>query len=535
MGVTSILRLGAGWTRFLQVDELQLLHLSWLRGDGSQPAVDHFVPQFSLLVDELELMWRVVGSNFEGVWVARTQMWLVSLAILWVTFKLARRLFGRDAAIGAVVALSLFTTFNDRALDVRSDGFIALSWLLAFLWLAPGGKKRPVLAGLAFAIGFAFNFKAVAVLPFIGLMALAPDEDDVAWVRGALKRGTLLAAGIVAGLGAYLLFLAVRGDVGLYFDTLKLNFSVSTGEFEAPLWKYLKQSLGRNIPFYLLFFEGLMLAALGAWNARKWTALLWLIPIVHSLVFLKVNPTFYPYNFVNIAPFWALLVGLAVSHWLSRPGVLVLGLTMLAMLPLYRQVFLLEPTIGGQYDVNEFASTVTQPEDHVYDASGMILFRRGPFNWRMHSATRPWYNRGWYRVADQLAEHPPRLVLYGYRTGWLTKPDRLFLRTHYPTAGGIGISGWKASPAALARGPVSAELLLPGRYRIVTSPRGKELEFAIDGVAYTEPLELARGAHQVAWKGAGPAPKLMIYWAPPGMEEALTQMGRPEVWYSFHY
>lgn len=532
VAVVAAVRLGIAMVRFLQVDELQILHLAWLRTDGSVPGVDHAFPQFSLLIDLLEPMWYLLGPSLSGVWVARLGMWLLSLAILAAVGWWARRTLGPEVALGTLVTLSALTDFNERVIEIRSDGALVLLWVLAFGLLArktsEGFRYRAaLLAGGLGALAFAFNFKSLTVLPFLALAALLPEQDQPWRPRAALGRAAALGAGFTAGVSLYLLYLQARGDLHLFAETLARNLAVSgDARIRMEPWSYLFTSEIRNVPFYLLMPLGIGLLL---WRSRALSRLQWAPPLLFSAFYFWLNPTFFPYNFVDVGPFWALAAGAGLAWLLARLpnpwGVLaplvLLGVALLRLVPV------LQPTLGDQMTVNRFAMSVTSPEDRVYDTSGLILFRRGPYHWRLHSLMLHRYYDGAFSMSRELERRPWRLTLPSYRTDWLTREDKLVLRSFYPFPhANVGVLGWVfPSRKLVEERQVRFPVLLPGRYRLLTEHLPEDA-FLLDGQPVRGPTELETGEHRLELLDEAPAedPRIALVWAPEEMEEALAEL-----------
>lgn len=544
-GVVAVVRLGIALVRFLQVDELQILHLAWLRTVGSVPGVDHELPQLSLLIDLLEPMWHVLGPSLLGIWVARIGMWIVSLAIFAALGWFAWRLLGPAPALAAVTTLSLLTDFNERVIDVRSDGFLVLLWLLSFGLLATGSKgRRALLAGALTALAFAFNFKTLAVAPFLGLASLLPAHGQPFALRSSLRRAVALGLGFLLGALGYLGYLALRGDVLLFVETLARNLTVSsdTGIRMAP-GLYLLQSLIRNVPFYILFVLGLFV--LGR-SHRRLSRLQWLPPLLFSVAYVWINPTFFPYNFIDVGPFWALPAGAALAWLLAilrargRAALAAVLVAALSLVTLSRLGFLLVPTLGDQVAINRFAMAVTGPEDRIYDASGLILFRHGPYHWRLHSLMLRRYYAGQFRLQTMVEEQPWWLTVRSYRTGWLIPEDKMVLRSFYPSPRpDLGLLGWVFPPESWAGGGSARfPVLATGRYRLLSENVPPE-DLVLDGRPYRGPLVLERGEHRLELRQepAEGEPSVVLVWSPPGMEEALGELpDRRLMWfYSFTY
>jgi|GEM_PF-5134260 len=556
VGLVAVARLGIAMVRFLQVDEMQILHLAWLRTAGSIPGVDHAFPQFSLLIDLLEPLWHLLGARLLGLWIARFGMWGLSLAIFVATGWLVHRLRDPErsagspaaspAVVGTLVCLAIFTEFNERVIEIRSDGALVLLWILAFGALARGvGHRGPRLAGGLTALAFAFNFKTVSVVPFLGLAALLPPVGETWRPRVAWCRVWGLALGGLAGLALYLLYLALRGDLALFVETLSRNLNVSSNaRIRMAPGLYLLQSLIRNVPFYALFVFGLGILARGkahALGSRDITRLQWLPPLLFSAAYVWLNPTFFPYNFVDVAPFWALAAGTGLTWMLVRlrpRWAMLLPLALLAI-ALPRLAGLWIPTLGDQIAVNRFAMAVTGPEDRVYDASGLILFRRGPYHWRLHSLMLPRYYDGEIRLWKSLQEEPWRLMVPSYRTEWLTLEDKAVVRSFFPVPHPrIGVLGYVV-PSEELNAPSGAvfPILLSGRYRILGGG-DSEAALLVDGLPYRGTVELEAGEHRLQLARPVPDPvQVAIVWSPEGLGRALAELpeGSLRLFYPFTY
>jgi hypothetical protein len=542
VALAAVLRLGIAAVRYFQVDELQILHLAWLRVDGSVPGRDHAFPQFSLLIDLLELLWHLLGESLAGLWVARGATWLVGLGVVAAAWALARRLFGPAEALAAALTLSLMTDFSERVIEVRSDGLLVLCWLLAFAaltWAGREGRLGAFGAGLLAALALAFNFKALVALPFLALAAVLPPRHGRFGWREAALRLLLLGGGLAAGLAAYFGYLALRGDVALWVETAQRNLRVAgapSSRFGPGV--YMSTSLDRNVPFYTLLLGGLVL--LGA-RYRDVRRLQWLPPLLLSAVYVWANPTFYTYNFVDVTPFWALAAGLGLVWLFERLPLRWSGvsLAVLALFAVVRLGFLLIPTVGDQITVNRVVLALTAPDERVYDASGLILFRRGPYHWRLHSLMLPRYYAGEFRLSEELSRQVCRVFIPSYRTLWLTREDASFLRRHYPLhRRGLGLLGWvfreeDFDPAGEAR----FSILAPGPYRLASRDLEVEAAFEIDGRPVREVQELEPGPHTLRrLDGGGPLGPTLLSWWPSGVEEQLERLPEaPRLWYGFDY
>jgi hypothetical protein len=526
VGVLGALRIGGALARYLQVDELQLLHLAWLRVDGSVPGVDHEMPQFSLLIDLLEPIWRLVGAEFDGVWIARALCLAIGAGILLAVHRLAVRGFGPAAGLGAVLALSAMTDFNDRSFEVRSDGAMTACWVFALALLTPGQRRRPAIAGGLAALAIAFNFKAIVALPPLALAVAWPEVGEArsAALRGALRRAAWALGGFALAAAAYAGWLALRGDLALYGETVARNLEVArtAGEVRDPN-DYWRQSLVRNAPFYALALGGAIVALRDRDRLGRWVPAAALAGL-----FALTNPTPFPYTFVEIAALLAPLCGAALA-WLWRGRVVLATVALAALVgyPVVRGLELLAPSIEDQRAYDRFAREGLPPDARVYDASGLVLFRRGPRQWRLHSLMVPRYVRGAFRLRDELTRTPVGLLVRSYRLAWLTPADAAWLRRRFVPFGPIDLAGYALAPAEVAAG-ATAEILLAGRYAVLTTPGGQSRELEVDGAPWRGPRDLAAGSVRVAWRGAGPAPAVALVWWPSALQAALPAL-RPDL------
>lgn len=526
--VAAGLRLGVAWRRFLQVDEMQILHLAWLRSDGSVPGKDHAFPQFSLLIDALEALWIFLGESLNGIFAARTCMWLVSLGVLFLLWLFVRRILDGPAAIGSVIALSTFTSFNDRIIEIRSDGLLVLLWLGSFALLTARQYWATYAAGFLAAVSVAFNFKSLAALPFLGVAALVPPTETSLDPVDSVARGFRFCAGLTGGSLAYLAFLAVREDIGLYAKTIVRNLAVSAAEGSRfSLATPMTQSLFRNPIFYAIAVFGLYILV----TAHSRRAPLWIPPLLFSVTYLWLNPTFYPYNFVDVGPFWAIPAGAVLASTITRfrPAVPVLLLVLLLAFPLYRLVFLLQPTLDDQLAVNRFVMETTSPDDRVYDGSGLVLFRRGPFHWRLHSLMLPRYRMGEFRLSQELVARPCRIFVPSYRTRWLTEQDRHFLAKAFVLfpRERLGLQGWTVEPEDWTDGTVAIPILQGGPFRLFSS-----VPMSIDERPFEGTVMLDRGVHELS----GTPARAGVAWSPRNLEAAMRRLpSNPRLFFDFDY
>lgn len=526
------LPMGVALRRFLQVDELQILHLAWLRATGDVPGRDYAFPQFSLLIDILEAMWRVFGSTLAGIYVARSLQWTIAIAVALLTFAFARRLFGTAAAVPAVLLLCFFSDYAERCVEVRSDVWLVALALVAFHLIAAERRNVYFWAGVAAGFSVAFNFKSVFLFPFLAA-AVAVETWRDGWAsRVFIKRILSGIAGVLAAAAAYAAYLAIRGDIGLYVETISRNLTVTRNPVNriSPL-SYFQLSAMRSPVFYILLAAG---TAAAWWTPWRTGWFRFAPSFVFSLAYVAANPTFYPYNFTDVAPFWSIAAGVAIARiWTWREAVAIVLVGLQGVLCAARLLFLIDtPTLPSQIEMNRIVMSIVPEEERVYDASGLILFRRGPFEWRLHSLMSMRYIRGDFTLRDQLIRYPCRIVIPSYRFAMLSPPDNEFLYRNFPRFAGIGVAGWTVLPRDWQHGRALFRVLAGGDYRIAGSNAS--------GVRFAERVNsgvvrFAPGVHLLVAE-APPARPVFVVWAAADLEKKLARAPKlVQLFYGFDY
>lgn len=276
--------------------------------------------------ETLALFWRANTGRFERVsfW-ARVPSVLITLALGWLIYVYARRLFGARAALFAVALYSFEPTLLAHGRVVQTDVPAAFSFLLFFYalhsyWRGPT-VRRTLLLGASMGLALATKFSLVLVVPLVLaaallMFALAPGRgwrrSRLAWQAGACLLVALLVVNAVyyfqsppplAGDLAYVarqtpaaaaeleLWARVLSKVvpepfllGLY----QVAVHNRNGHLASVLGRYgyegwllyfpLAFALKTTLPFLLVGLAALAWAARRVWRGREWRLLLLLAP-----------------------------------------------------------------------------------------------------------------------------------------------------------------------------------------------------------------------------------------------------------------
>jgi hypothetical protein len=318
--------------------------------------------------ETLALFWRANTERFEAIafW-SRVPAVLVTLALGWLVFVYARRLFGRRAALLAAALYCFEPTVLAHGRVIQTDVPAAFSYLLFFYALQACARsltwRRALGLGAAAGLALATKFSLVVVVPvFVSgaalLLALAPRrglsrgrvalhaaaavaaallvvnasyyfqrppllEGDLAYIA----RHTPAAAGRVeAGVGALSAFVPTPFLLGVYQVWVHnrnghLASLMGRYGFEG-WWLYFPVAfaLKTTVPFLLTSLAALAWAARGVYRRRD-RRLLWLLaplalyalPAMSSRINIGVR------HFLPVFPFLFILGG-ALLERVLRAG-----------------------------------------------------------------------------------------------------------------------------------------------------------------------------------------------------------------------
>ncbi|MBV9925769.1 MAG: glycosyltransferase family 39 protein [Acidobacteria bacterium] len=162
------------------------------------------------------LFWRANTARFESIafW-SRLPAIVITLGLGWLIFIYARRLFGRRAALLAVVLYALEPTMLAHGRVVQTDVPAALAYLLFFYaldtyWLRPT-FGRALLLGGAVGLALATKFSLVIVVPVFALAAL--------WMFVAAPRRRLRRSRVAVQAGAAALVALLFVNAVYYFQS----------------------------------------------------------------------------------------------------------------------------------------------------------------------------------------------------------------------------------------------------------------------------------------------------------------------------
>ena len=247
------------------------------------------------------------------------------LAALWLTLRLGRRLFGRKAAVLAVLVLASAPVFLAYGQSARMDLFFSTLVLAAMTALTAAiqspGRRGP-LALFFVAVGLAMMVKGPAglVIPVGTAVIYGALAEGWAGVRRLLPAWGW-ALFLVIGLAWYLaiLFLVPPEVARSLFWTEPTNWlEGNAGGIQSRFWYYLPLLLGGLFPWSLFLLVALVAAGRRLFAARDPALLLVLAWFLGGLLLFSLGGKKAIRYLLPILPAAALLVGWYLDRQLSR-------------------------------------------------------------------------------------------------------------------------------------------------------------------------------------------------------------------------
>ena len=534
LGLLAAFALWLTVTRIYQVDEAQNLYMAKVIALGQTGT--YFSNALLWMLGPLSWLIRAIGDSASLFLAARLLFVAVFALNVWLLALAAgaplHSTQGRIALLGAATLAPLW----DYGFEIRHDNLI-LTGLLLIWWLGrvrAAGMASFAVIGFLTALLVFVAFKAFAyALPLSGALALfAP-----AGKGRRLRLLAIWAAGVAAG--AALALLAYRAS-GLW--EVFLTGLPGGGEPVAKAARFGPGIALERLPTQTPLLLGLAAGALIAFGltlrrqgrkALNWTGTAPEVLLALGVLgLLWINPTPFPYNLVNTAPFLYLLAfrfaaplcaGLA-----QRPQALALvaGVVLFThILPFasatWRHVHW---TNDRQVLLMRAAEAMTDPRtDPVYDGTGMVPTRETiGSHWYLHSLNMQAMLAGKTpTVAQMLTKNPAPVLIRNYRSRWLPESDQRFIAAHYiPLADDFLVLG-----EVLPAGGGSYDVVHPGRYRVYAMADGalRELpEATLDGQpAGDRPVELETGARALR---SPPDIQPVVLWVGPNLQ-GISNLG----------
>jgi hypothetical protein len=511
--VLVILVLGVGlWLavdRIFQVDEIQNLHMSWLL--TQQDAKDYY-NSAELYMIPLAALSRQCRTPVAFL--------LASRVVFFVLFVMTVGLLAWGISdrkklefIGATLIVLSAPIFWDYGFEVRHDNIVLLGLALLigmFLRKTDGTIPRNLFwSGLLGGILLQCSLKSVVLWgPLLGYMICSSG-------RRRFTAGARASLSALAGLGGSLLLGLVvqglQGSLSIYFEGLR-DFvkTLSVGQIRFFDWDYLWRFI-RNHPLIALS-SAWFLVTCAVPVGRRWARgdifrgddrrAKEIFLLLVGVVFLAVNPTPFPYNYLFVALLAVPGVHYLVMRILTGPSryVRLIAYGLIAFQALIWAIQLPRHMAYRNVDqkrIVEFLNDYTNPGDCVFDGVGLAIFRKGPArDWYLHSLSRPRYVAGDIPpVREILSSSACPLLVESYKWQYMLPEDLDFIRANYLVHGRYF---WILGTEVLVASPGRHAFMAPkdGFYLISVRGDARPRRMSIDGTGINDaPVHLEKGRH----------------------------------------
>lgn len=364
-----------GLRRFLDSDEIEHLHRTWLMHQGAIPPLAAWFRHTPLLQWVLVPVLALTGETLRLIPIARVLVFLLSCLSLRLVYLITRDLFGsRLQAWLAVLLLQGSTIWLLKAPEIRPDSLMLPLALLA-LWLLVRHAQEPragALLGAGVAAGAAFCGKqnaAVVFLPVAGIVAA-----DQVFRRRRVSPWILLGTVALAALGTWLT------PAGRFLDTAMRDLVPGPSKFWP--WHTLWLSVRYNPLLPLLFLGQLFRPLRLRPDVRIFRLHLYGIVAV-GLLFLFLMNRPWPQELLATTACASIVASAAFAdllNWLG-PRRSAAPLALALLLPLAAGLYLaVARPMTRQLRTARATLALTAPGEPVFDAFGQAIFRPHPLD-----------------------------------------------------------------------------------------------------------------------------------------------------------
>jgi len=252
-------------TRYFDPDEFQHLHGARQIYHGDIPYRDYFDHHTPFLHFILATLYPIFGEEIQILFAARILMMVFTAVILFLTFILARQLYGTDAGLVSVLFLSYVLIFFEKTIEIRPDILAVAFWLASMIFAVKGiqnGNLRRwhALSGLSMGIAIMFTQKSLFGLPGLICALMLPFIDRRTYIprKQNLKLLISFLTGIIVPIFLTCLFFAIHNAL---WQFINCNFIMNSNwKVRFSPYGYVMQMIRQNPFFPVLGLAGLLVA-----------------------------------------------------------------------------------------------------------------------------------------------------------------------------------------------------------------------------------------------------------------------------------
>ena len=538
---------------WLGTDETQHLHATWAVTQGQLPYRDFWENHTPLLYYCLSPLILLLDEGVEIIFIARGIMFLLTLGILYTTYKIAKTCYGTQVAILGVLLLTYMVIFTTMTIETRPDIPLTLLELVSLYLFIKAFQSNVemdaevvakedtkvlaqkfrqssfIISGFCLGIGFLFSPKAL--FPFTALslafFIFRCLHRKIRIVLQHTKSWFFFCAAFCSPILLCLVFFTIHGAHTDFIEWIFIHNFTYPDRF-LPIPAMLRSE---NIGGWVMIISGIFITVRDFMRQRaipimQGTLLVSCLVIVLIYIFLMPAP--YPQTQLLFLPLAAMYGGLflkriaekALSPWNNSsnttiPQVIYKFLYIGALtacffigifMPFHSLLSKTKPfytTNKRQLKMMEYVLKVTSPNDVVFDGTSLYVFRpHAYFYSNLVKGIRMLIKNGTIPndIPENLIEKECKIVIYDYRIRDLPDDIQEFLRENYvKIMDEIYVAGKHLTENELLDQPIRFHTFVPGIYTVKTEEESAEV--FIDGKLCGEDIFLNPGNHALTFEG----------------------------------
>ncbi len=448
--------------RYFDPDEFQHLHGARQIYRGQIPYRDYFEHHTPFLHFILTGFYPIFGEEIRILFAARALMLVFTAAILYLTYVLARTLYGTDAGLFAALFLSYVIMFLEKTIEVRPDVPALIFWMASLIFMVKGVQRvsspeQPpaeaqsntrfplpnlhfVLSGLIIGIAIMFTQKtlfAFGCLLIVLAWMLLDRRVRTPWRRKLKLAGIFLGSMMVPIILTCLFFYANGGLWEFINCNLIMN---SRWRVRFRPHDYIMQLLSQNSFFSSIGVFGLFV---GTFRMRKKEEIVKgsAVPVLCTyglIVSLFIIPVPYRQFYLLLLPLLAMYCGSILTR--VRRTYLALSIAIIIIIyPSVQTVGQLSQKNDGQLANVKYIMNTTTEEDTVLDGwSGFGFLRSHAYYYFfLHSEMRAMLSEKEKSddLINSLEEKRTKVVIYDSSVKALPKKVQEYISARYKPSG----------------------------------------------------------------------------------------------------
>jgi 4-amino-4-deoxy-L-arabinose transferase-like glycosyltransferase len=394
-----VLRIPILKVRYFDPDEFQHLHGARQIYRGQIPYRDYFEHHTPFLHFILTGFYPIFGEEIRILFAARALMLVFTAAILYLTYVLAKILYGTDAGLFAALFLSYVIMFLEKTIEVRPDVPAVAFWLASLIFMVKGIQRvsppeQPtaeaqsntrfplpnlyfMLSGLMIGIAIMFTQKtlfAFGCLIIVLAWMLLDCRVRTPW-RHKLKLAGIFLGSMMVPVVLTCLFFYANGGL---WQFINCNFIMnSRWRVRFRPYDYIMRLLSQNPFFSAIGLSGLFV---GTFRMRKKDEIMKgsFAPVLCTyglIMSLFIIPVPYRQFYLPFLPLLAMYCGSIFTR--IRHTYLALSIAIVIIVyPLVQTVGQLSQKNDGQLANVKYIMNITTEEDTVLDGWSGFGFLR---------------------------------------------------------------------------------------------------------------------------------------------------------------